>query len=175
MPVILETPRLVLRTWTLDDAEAAFAVYSDPEVMRFLSGPPARDVEETRARLAARPIAQQERYGFCLWAVVEKATGTVIGSCGLKHLDDGPDVEVGYHLARSAWGKGYATEAAAACLRYGFERLGLRRILAVVNPANGASRRVLEKIGMRFEGMGRYYNQELRVYAADRPAGPPAG
>ncbi len=173
MPVILETPRMMLRTWTLDDAEAAFAIYGDPEVMHFLGGRPDQNVEETRTRLAERRIAPQEQHGFCLWAMVEKTTGNVVGSCGLQHLDRGADVEVGYHLARAAWGKGYATEAAAASLRHGFEQLGLRRILAVVNPANHASRRVLEKISMRFEGMGHYYNQEVRVYSADRPGGMP--
>jgi RimJ/RimL family protein N-acetyltransferase len=169
--VILETDRLRLRTWTPDDAEAAFPIYSDPEVMRFLSTF-ARNLDDVRA-IVQRRIDHQERHGFTIWAVVEKATSGLVGACGLKHLDDGPEIEVGYHLARPAWGKGYATEAARACLRHGFDRLGLPRIVAVVDPLNHASQRVIEKIGLKFERMGRYYNKELRYYAAQR--GDPAG
>jgi RimJ/RimL family protein N-acetyltransferase len=169
MPVIIETPRLLLRTWALDDAEAAFAFYSDPEVMRFLSAGTQQSVEDVRRYLAARPIAYQALHGMTLWATVEKATGRLVGACGLKFLDGGMDVEVGYHFARAVWGRGYATEGAAAAVRYGFDRLCLRRILGVVNPANYASQRVLEKIGLTYQGMGRYYNMDLKVYAADRP------
>jgi GNAT acetyltransferase-like protein len=107
-----------------------------------------------------------------MWAVVSKATGQVIGNCGLKYLEAGRDVEVGYHFASSAWGKGYATEAARACVRYGFERLGLHRIVAVVLPTNMGSRRVLEKSGLTYQGMGHYYGKDLMCYAIDRlPAG----
>src|SRR5262249_45249588 len=109
----------------------------------------------------------QERYGFGFWAVVEKAAGQIVGSCGLKHLEDGPQIEVGYHLARAVWNRGFATEAARACLRYGFEKLTLDRIVGVVALENYGWQRVLEKIGMRYEGLGRHYNTEVRVYAAE--------
>jgi [ribosomal protein S5]-alanine N-acetyltransferase len=174
MPVILETPRLLLRTWTLDDAEAAFGIYSDPEVLRYLTIKAHETVAQTRALLAERPIAHQERHGFSLWAVLEKATSALVGVCGLKYLDDTRDIEVGYHFARAAWGRGYATEAAGACLRYGFERLALPRILGVVDPDNVASQRVLEKLGMTFKRMGHYYGKELRVYTAEPPRGIPS-
>jgi ribosomal-protein-alanine N-acetyltransferase len=173
MPVILETPRLLLRTWTLDDAEAAFAIYSDPEVMRFMGGVTQHDVEEVRRWLAARPMAHQALHGLTMWATVEKATGRLVGACGLKFLEGGMNIEVGYHFARAVWGRGYATEGAAAAVRYGFERLGLRRILGVVNPANHASQRVLEKVGLTYQGMGRYYDADAMVYAADRPGANP--
>ncbi len=164
---ILETDRLLLRPWTADDAEAALPIYTDPEVMRFLSLRPTT-LEEVRTLLVERPILHQEQHGFSLWAVIEKATSRLIGSCGLKYLDNGPEIEVGYHFARAAWGKGYATEAARACLHHGFERLGLARIVAVVDPANHASQRVLEKIGLRFERMAHHYNKDLRYYVALR-------
>jgi RimJ/RimL family protein N-acetyltransferase len=173
MTVILETPRLLLRTWALDDAEAAFAFYSDPEVMRFLGGVPQQSVEDVRRHLAGRPIAYQALHGFTLWATVEKATARLVGACGLKFLDGGMDIEVGYHFARDVWGRGYATEAAAAAVRYGFDRLCLHRILGVVHPENHASQRVLEKLGLRYQGMGRHYNMDVKVYAADRPGGIP--
>src|SRR5262249_54763446 len=146
-------------------------MYNDPEVMRFLSTF-AHNLDDARA-IVQRRIDHQERHGFTIWAVIEKATAGLVGACGLKYLDDGPEIEVGYHLARPAWGKGYATEAARACLRHGFDRLGLPRIVAVVDPLNHASQRVIEKLGLKFERMGRYYNKELRYYAAQR--GDPAG
>jgi RimJ/RimL family protein N-acetyltransferase len=170
MPVILETDRLVLRPWTTDDAEDALTIYGDPEVMRFLHRPAVQTLEEVRNHLEARPIAQYREHGFSFWAVVEKASGRVIGSCGLKYLDGGPLIEVGYHFARSAWGKGYATEGATACVRYGFDKMQLQRIMGVVDPLNFASQRVLEKSGLTFQGMGHYYNHDVRVYAVDRPA-----
>jgi RimJ/RimL family protein N-acetyltransferase len=170
MPWILETGRLALRTWALEDAEAALTIYSDPEVMYFLHRPALQTVEAARNLLETRPIAQYREHGFGIWAVVEKATGGLIGSCGLKYLDNGPLIEVGYHLARAAWGKGYATEAATACVRHGFDKMRLERIWGVVDPLNFASQRVLEKSGLTYQGMGHYYNHDLRVYAVDRPA-----
>jgi ribosomal-protein-alanine N-acetyltransferase len=173
MPAVLETPRLLLRPWSLDDAEAAFAIYSDPEVMRFLSGVTHRSVDETRTVIASRGMAHHALHGFSLWATVEKETGRLLGCCGLKFLDGGMDVEVGYHFARAAWGRGYATEGAAASVRYGFERLGLPCILGVVDPLNFASQRVLEKVGLTYRGMGRYYNTDVKVYSVARPGGIP--
>src|SRR5262249_26036800 len=131
-------------------------------------------MEEAQAILKRR-IEHQDRHGFSMWAVIERATAQVIGSCGLKYLDDGPDIEVGYHLLPSIWNRGYATEPAGACLEYGWDWLGLARIVGVVDPANYASQRVLEKIGMRYERMGWYYQKELKVYGASRPSGTSVG
>jgi ribosomal-protein-alanine N-acetyltransferase len=167
--VILETERLLLRTWTPEDAPAYFRVTSDPEVMRFIGGGVTdQTLEETGQRLV-RLMGHQEKHGFGLWAVIEKSTGELAGTCGLKHLDDGPDIEVGYHLGRAFWGKGYATEAARACVRYAFEQLQLAQLLAVVNPANFASQRVLEKCGLSYTGMGYYYKAEVKVYVVRAP------
>lgn len=171
MSALIETPRLLLRPWTLDDVGDAHAIYRDPEVMRFLGGVTHQSIEETRTVIASRAMAHHALHGFSLWAAVEKDSGRVIGSCGLKFLEGGMDVEVGYHFARAAWGRGYATEGATASVRYGFERLGLRRILGVVNPQNFASQHVLEKAGLTYQGMGYYYNGDVKVYAADRPGG----
>jgi ribosomal-protein-alanine N-acetyltransferase len=168
MPTMLETNRLLLRTWSLEDAEAVLGIYSNPEVTRFIgSGVPDQSLDDARKRIL-RSLTHQERYGFGFWAVVEKATGQISGSCGLKYLEDGPQIEVGYHLARPVWNRGFATEAAGACLRYGFEKLKLDRIVGVVALENYASQRVLEKVGMRYERLGRHYNTEVRVYAAER-------
>jgi ribosomal-protein-alanine N-acetyltransferase len=165
---ILETERLVLRTWTPDDDADALTIYRDPEVMYFLGGVTDQSPEDVGRRLT-RLIGYHEQHGFGLWAVLEKVSGKVVGACGLKFLEDGAEVEVGYHLARAVWGRGYATEAAGACLRHGFDRLRLEQIVGVVALANHASRRVLEKIGMTFERIGWHYNRDVRVYVASRP------
>ena len=152
MTTILETERLTLRTWTLDDAEDGFRIWSDPEVMRYIGkGQPNADVEETRGWLN-RMIAHQQKHGFCFWAVVDKESNQLIGSCGLAYqLDGGPPIEFGYTLARAYWGRGLATEAASASLSYVFKNLPVTEIAASVDSRNVASRRVLEKIGFRYQ------------------------
>jgi ribosomal-protein-alanine N-acetyltransferase len=162
---ILETDRLLLRTLTLDDAEALLTVSGDPEVMRFLGGIPDQTIEDVHKRVQ-RTLAHYERYGFGYWAVIDKATGRLLGVCGIKPLEDGPEIEVGYHFARAAWNQGYATEAARACLRYAFEHLKLERVLGVVHPDNHASQRVLEKCGLTYERMGHHYKTDCKVYVA---------
>jgi RimJ/RimL family protein N-acetyltransferase/pimeloyl-ACP methyl ester carboxylesterase len=149
----IETERLLLRPFTKDDAEALHAVWGDPAADRF--GGPDWPRPETPAETWSylEPIvAGQAERGYALWAVIERATGRLIGDCGLFPADRvGPDVELAYGLAPDVWGRGYATEAAGASVRTGFEELGLRRIVADVDPTNAASIRVLEKIGMRLE------------------------
>jgi ribosomal-protein-alanine N-acetyltransferase len=168
VPVMLETERLVLRNWDLDDAAGAFTIYGDPEVTRFLRGP-ARDLEAVR-EILRRNVDRQTRRGFAMWATVEKPTGRLVGSCGLQYLDGGPEVEVGYHLARAAWGRGYATEAARACVCYGFDHLNLARVVGIADPRNLASQRVLEKAGLTYERMDRYYDTEVKLYGIVRHA-----
>ena len=126
------------------------AVHGDPEVMRFsLSG--ACDADQSRARLRSM-IEHQARLGFSRWGVCERASGALVGDCGVQLLEGGPDVELGFHLRRSVWGRGYATEAARACLEASFSGLGLDEVIAIVAPGNAASVRVLEKIGMQPAG-----------------------
>lgn len=152
MAIILETERLILRTWSADDAEEGFKIWSDPEVMRYVgtTGQPHMDIEETRA-LLNRMMAHQDLHGFCFWAVAEKS-GRLIGSCGMGYQrDGGPPIEFGYTLARSHWGRGLATEAARASLCYAFEELRLPDLVATVDSRNTASQRVLEKIGFVFQ------------------------
>ena len=152
----IETERLLLRPFTLDDAEALHAIWSDPGARRFRDDVPdwprPRMVEDTRRYLEPIVAGQAER-GYASWAVIEKATGRLIGDCGLFPADGvGPEIELAYGLAPDVWGRGYATEAAAACVRAGFEQLGATRIVADVDPENPASIRVLEKAG--FEPAG---------------------
>jgi RimJ/RimL family protein N-acetyltransferase len=166
--MIFETERLRVRAWRVEDAEAAFGIYGDPEVWRYMGGGDGhKDVAESRAWLERLAGRWKDRPGLGLWAIVEKATGEIVGSVELVPLDEGPEIEVGYHLARRAWGRGIATEAARGAVRYGFETLGLRRIVGVVNPENQASRRVLEKSGLVYERRGRWYGWELDLLAIE--------
>jgi len=144
---ILETTRLVLREFRPDDSDALARVISDPETMRFY--PSAYDragVEDWIAR-------NRQRYakdGHGLWAMILKASGELIGDCGLivQNVDGADEVEIGYHVRRDLWGQGLATEAARACRDFGFAKLPVERLISLIRPENLPSRRVAEKNGM---------------------------
>jgi ribosomal-protein-alanine N-acetyltransferase len=169
MTTIAETDRLIIRHWREGDVEDAFAIYGDPEVTRYLAGD-ARDttIDSTREWLAKKLATQAEKAPLGLWAVQERSSGNVIGHALLQYAQiNGEDrVEVGYTLARAAWGKGYATEIAQAMIQVGFDTLDLAEIYGVVIPENTASRRVLEKVGMRNLGMGDYNGFPIEVLVA---------
>jgi Acetyltransferase (GNAT) domain len=120
VPIHIATERLLIRPLEPTDIEAMHAVFSDPEVMRYVPGG-ACDRERSRSRLQSL-IEHQKDHGFSKWAVAEKDSGHLIGDCGLQYLDGGPDIELGFHLARAHWGHGYATEVARACPRVGPRR-----------------------------------------------------
>jgi [ribosomal protein S5]-alanine N-acetyltransferase len=165
----LLTQRLELRPFVVDDAPAIHAVYRDPEVMRHVGEGSVRELAQTEAMLREY-IAHQQAYGYSFWAVIERAGGELIGDAGLYRLEGrGPEVEVGYTLGAAWWGRGYGTEAARACLAVGFEELGLDEIVAVADPANAASVRVLDKLGMRYVGPRQAYGREHVLYRASAP------
>jgi len=168
--VLFETELLIVRPWTDDDAEHVFAIYRDPEVWRYLGGGKAlEDLEGARAMLR-RWIAESEEAAPCgAWAVIDRATATPIGTVMLWPLEEGPEIEVGYHFARSSWGKGYATEAAPGTITHGFRVLVLDQLVAVVFPENPASQRVLQKAGMIYRGMRQTFGFDLMYYTIDRP------
>jgi RimJ/RimL family protein N-acetyltransferase len=145
--VILETERLLLREFVPEDVNALAAVLSDAETMRFYPAP--LDL----AGVAAWIERNQRRYadaGHGLWAMVLKSSGEVVGDCGLtlQTVDVADEIEIGYHVRRDLWGRGYAPEAARACQDYGFARLGADRLISLIRPENLSSRRVAEKIGL---------------------------
>lgn len=148
--IILETQRLWLRSLAPDDVDALHAVLSDPVAMAHYPRP--FDLARTAAWISwsLRSYAQ---HGFGLWGVVDKTTGGLIGDCGLtiQCVDGIDELEIGYHILRSRWGQGLATEAAAACRDHAFDRLGRERVIAWMHPDNRASRRVAEKIAMHLE------------------------
>src|SRR6267142_451568 len=149
MPEI-ETSRLRCRMLSAADLDSLLLIVSDPEVMRYLGREPGKILlrQETKVILESM-INFWKQHGFGRWAVVNKADDKLIGLCGFRLLDSVP--ELFYLFARANWGKGLATEAATAVLRFGFEELGFERIMAATRHANTASIRVLTKIGMRYE------------------------
>jgi microcystin degradation protein MlrC/RimJ/RimL family protein N-acetyltransferase len=171
-PAELRTARLRLRPFTPADAADHLALYRDPEVTRWLrAGPFLGAYAEERSREAlARFVRHWAEQGFGVYAVLDAATGRLLGQCGLNTIAELGEVEVLYAFERSAWGRGLATEAARAALAHGFDTVGLDRIIAVTHPQHTASRRVMEKLGMRYErdievfGLhAAYYAKEVKV------------
>jgi RimJ/RimL family protein N-acetyltransferase len=164
----LETDRLILRTFEPRDGDAWHALFSDPQVRRYLppSPPPPR---ERFDEVLERRVAFEREHGFALWAVESKETGALVGQSGCTPVGgSGPEIELAYHFAPATWNRGYATEAAVAALAHALGPVGLDRVIAIVFPENGASCRVVEKAGMRFEGTGTYFDiPDLRLYAAE--------
>lgn len=148
----LETKHLRFAPATLADLDEFVALYNDPEVVRYLGHGRVRSVEETRKGLENAVTWWRER-GFGTWTVREKDTGKFVGRCGIQPLVDTGEVELGYVLHRNFWGRGLATEAAAAAVRFAFATVGLGRLAAIAYPENAASRRVIEKAGLKFEGI----------------------
>jgi RimJ/RimL family protein N-acetyltransferase len=169
VPLPLETKRLILRQFEpASDCEPMLAVYADPEVMRFIPGGAYDGLEAVETRLE-RYAQEHERRGFSSWAVVERAAGRAIGDAGFGVFEPTGDVELGYTLHRDAWGRGYATEAARACLDAGLAHLDVARIVAVVDEENARSARVAERIGMTRIDTIEAYGRPHAVFAVSRP------
>lgn len=165
--IILRTDRLTLRELTEGDLEPFYALGSSTEVTRFTGTGTLRDREHALEILRAFPLADYARHGFGRWACVLRATDEVIGFSGLKRLEELGEVDLAVWLLPEHWGAGLATEACRAVLRYGFETLGLERIIGLVDPRNTASRRLLEKLGMRLDGSLVYDGEETLRYAIE--------
>jgi RimJ/RimL family protein N-acetyltransferase len=152
MRVFLETDRLLLRRFTEADVDNLVELDSDPEVMRFINGGRPTSREEVRNDILPAFLAYYQRFaGYGFWAAVEKSTGEFLGWFHFRPPPDADvdDVELGYRLRRSAWGKGYATEGSRGLIRKGFTELGVQRVFAETMAVNLASRRVMEKAGLR--------------------------
>ena len=148
IPLPIETERLILRPFEPEgDGNAMLEVYGDPAVMRFIPEDVYQGLDAVRATLE-RYAREQESLGFSFWAVVERDSGNVIGDAGFGVFRQTGNLELGYTFRRDRWGRGYATEAAQACLAAGFGHLGVTRIVAVVDEENARSVRVAERIGM---------------------------
>lgn len=163
----LETPRLYLRQFRMDDLNDLSIIRSDPDVMRLIGTgepqlkPGVKDVLDEM-------LASWKQRGFGRWAVILKEEDKLVGWCGLTLLEETPEIQIGYGIAKPYWARGFSTEAALASLRYGFETMKIDRIVGVAMAENIASRRVMEKIGMRYEKVGHWYGGELECYAISR-------
>jgi len=158
----LKTERLLLRHFQTTDDEPMYRVFCDPEVMRFSDGVKSKEWVQGWLQTC---LERYEAWGFGPYAIVEQRNQVVIGYCGLfffPDLDGQPETEIGYRLAGSAWGQGYATEAAKAVRDFAFETLSVKRLIAMIDPSNVASIRVAEKIGM-------HYQKDVMLEGYDHP------
>jgi RimJ/RimL family protein N-acetyltransferase len=128
--------------------------------------------EERARQFVARQMELCRERAFCLWKLLPKGGGGLIGFCGLQPLPGTPDIEIGWWLARAWWSRGLATEAARAALGDGFARVGLGRIVAIAQPANTASIRIMLKLGMRHEGIIQPRGIPVALYSVEMPRGP---
>ena len=168
MNIIIETPRLLIRPFTAGDASLIQALNSEPAVLQYIPEP-VIDSEEKALEILTTIILPQYHRKLGRWAVVVKDNNQFIGWCGLKWLEPSGEIDLGYRYLPAAWGKGYATEAAARLLTYGFEQLGLPKIIAHAHRENVASQKVLEKIGMTLVGEGMEDGVPLKGYVAYNP------
>jgi ribosomal-protein-alanine N-acetyltransferase len=165
----LETERLWLKGWSDEDLDAFRPLATDPEVLKYING----GVPWTEAELVeyiGRQRGHLEKHGYCMWRLVEKATGRMVGFGGIQPLKDAPGTEIGWWLARDCWDKGLATEAARASLSDAFTRCGLTRLIAVAMPDNTASRHIMDKLGMTYETTGVRKGFDIVVYGISREA-----
>ena len=167
MTTIIETERLILRTWRKEDTDPYFQINQDPKVIEFLRGP--LTMEQVNDFILA-VNSHGDKHGYTLWASCLKETGELMGFIGLNYTDweshFTPAVEVGWRLGSQYWGKGYATEGAKACLEYGFKKCGLKEIISFTGRSNVRSIRVMEKIGLKRDVNGNFAHPKL---AADHP------
>ncbi len=162
--IILETPRLLLREFIPADVDALEGILGDPVAMQYYPAPfPRAEVEDWVRRNRAR----YRDCGFGLWAMLLKDSGELIGDCGcyVREIEGEFEFELGWHVRRDLWGRGYATEAARACIEYAFASLGTERIIALVRPENTNSCRVAEKSGMQCERVFFWRGYDHCVYA----------
>ena len=150
---ILETERLVLRRFSSDDAQFILELLNQPSFLRYIGDKGVRTTEDAVRYIQTGPVASYEKFGFGLYLVELKETGVPIGMCGLLKRDTLPDADVGFAFLPDYWSQGYAFEAASGVMSYGREVLGLRRIVAITSLDNDASIKLLEKIGLKFEGL----------------------
>jgi RimJ/RimL family protein N-acetyltransferase len=166
---VIETERLNLRRLTTDDAEFILELLNDPSFLRFIGDKGVRTLDDARKYILNGPVDMYNRLGFGLYLTELKDGGGPIGICGLIKRDSLEDVDIGFAFLPKFWAKGYAYESAAAVMAYGKNALGLNRIVAVTNPDNRSSIKLLEKLGFGFERMVRLSAdaQEIKLFAYD--------
>src|SRR2546428_7128148 len=167
---VLETQRLIVRRFSLDDAAFIIELVNDPAWLQYIGDRNVRTLEDARAYLRKGALDMYERVGLGMFLVILKSSGEPIGTCGLIKRESLDDVDIGFAFLPKFRGQGFAIESAAAVLEYGKGPLGLKRIVAIVTPSNDRSIAILEKIGLKFERTLKLPGdeEELSLYATPR-------
>jgi [ribosomal protein S5]-alanine N-acetyltransferase len=177
MDKVIDTGRLILRRFTLDDLPAFYQLCSRPEIIRYAQSTPLASLEQARAMMHAAPFQDYATYGYGRLACVWKDSGDVIGFSGVKYVPEIGENELGYRFMPEFWGWGLATEAGRASIEYARSDLGLRRLVAMVHPENLASAKVLVKLGFTVEKQLRYSglpDVEVNLFSIEIDRGTPA-
>jgi len=166
---LLETERLTLREITTNDAEFLLRLLNEPSFIQNIGDKKVRTIDDARLYALNGPVASYKQHGFGLYLVTLKETEVPIGICGLVKRELFPDADIGYAFLPAYWRKGYALEATTAIKRHAFAVLGQKQLLAIVNPENASSIRVLEKIGLKFKRMVRMAEDapEICLYSSE--------
>lgn len=165
---IIETPRLIIREFTMSDVDDLAYILNKPEVMHF-SRTGAISTEETAIKIKSY-INSYQQHGYGKWAVIHRNTGKLIGYCGIaiEQIDNNLENELGYRFDPDFWHQGFATEAVSSCINYAFDTLNLEYLLGIVEPENTASVRVLQKIGMEFVKESLWCDKIVHIYRKEK-------
>ena len=166
MKKILETDRLYLRELNVNDAESFYLLNLDKDVMKYTGESPFKNVEESRCFL--QNYDHYKKYGIGRWAVINKENEEFLGWCGLKFTENLNEYDIGFRFFKKYWNKGYATESSKFCLNYGMNELQLNRIVGRAMKKNKASIRVLEKIGLTYEGEFDFEGNAGVIYSTNQ-------
>lgn len=166
--LFIETERLFIRPFTMEDIEPSYTMNLDAEVSKYTGDGGVVSKAEIERRIVENVLGEYKKHGFGRLAVELKAENKFIGFTGLKYMEDMDEVDLGYRFRKEYWGKGIATESAKACVNLGFNTLGLKRMIAMVLPENTASIRVLEKLQFQYEKDIMEDHQLAKVYSLSR-------
>jgi ribosomal-protein-alanine N-acetyltransferase len=164
----LETERLRLRMYTTADADEQFRITRDEEFRRYFPAHFFKPTRDNTLVAIGRILEHWNQLGFGYWAVELKDEARMVGYCGLRHLMPTREIELLYGIERAQWGRGLTTEAARASVRFGFEEMKFERVMAVTDPENLGSRRVMEKSGLKYERDAVYFETPVVYYAVNR-------
>jgi [ribosomal protein S5]-alanine N-acetyltransferase len=163
MEIVIETKRLILRKFTVDDASFILELLNTPSWLRFIGDRNVHSIEEARQFLLNGYLKSYETHGFGFYVVIEKATQNSIGMCGLVKRNTLEDVDIGFAFMPEFMGKGYGFEAASATLNYAENVLKLEKTIAIVDPENVVSIALIKKIGLQFEKMVRLSADDIEL------------
>lgn len=161
--IVLETDRLTLSRLSGDDAGFILGLVNEPAFVRYIGDKGVRTLDDAREYLMTGPVASYEQHGFGMYRVGLTEAAVPIGICGLIRRDGLEDVDIGFAFLPEFWGRGYATESARAVMDHEPGRFGLRRVVAITDPDNIASMRVVENLGFRFEGLVRLPGDDVEI------------